>query len=102
MNRNTSLNPALLTGKIPPQALEVEQAVLGALMLEKEALSQVIDLLHPDVFYLEKNRWIFEAIRLLFEKSEPVDLLTVTQELKSLGRLDEVGGPYYIAELTNR
>lgn len=102
VNRNTSLNPALLTGKIPPQALEVEQAVLGALMLEKEALSQVIDLLHPDVFYLEKNRWIFEAIRLLFEKSEPVDLLTVTQELKSLGRLDEVGGPYYIAELTNR
>jgi replicative DNA helicase len=102
MTRNSALNPALLTGKIPPQSLDVEQAVLGALMLEKEALSQVIDLLHPDVFYLEKNRWVFEAIRLLFEKSEPVDLLTVTEELKSLGRLEEVGGSYYIAELTNR
>lgn len=82
-----------LSGKLPPQALEVEQAVLGALMLEKEALSQVIDLLHPDVFYVEKNRWVFEAVRLLFEKSEPVDLLTVTQELKSMGRLEEVGAP---------
>ncbi|MEY5052321.1 MAG: replicative helicase, partial [Bacteroidota bacterium] len=89
-------------GKLPPQAIEVEQAVLGALMLEKEALSQVIDLLHPDVFYVEKNRWVFEAVRLLFEKSEPVDLLTVTQELKSMGRLEEVGGAFYIADLTNR
>jgi replicative DNA helicase len=91
-----------LAGKLPPQAIEVEQAVLGALMLEKEALSQVIDLLHPDVFYVEKNRWVFEAVRLLFEKSEPVDLLTVTQELKSMGRLEEVGGAFYIADLTNR
>jgi len=89
-------------GKIPPQAIEIEQAVLGALMLEKEALSQVIDLLHPEVFYHDKNRWTFEAVRSLFEKSEPVDLLTVTQELRSIGRLEEIGGPYYLTELTNR
>jgi replicative DNA helicase len=102
VGRSAPLNMAGLAGKLPPQALEVEQAVLGALMLEKEALSQVIDLLHSDVFYLEKNRWVFEAVRLLFEKSEPVDLLTVTQELKSMGRLEEVGGAFYIADLTNR
>jgi replicative DNA helicase len=102
VGRSAPLNMPGLSGKLPPQALEVEQAVLGALMLEKEALSQVIDLLHPDVFYVEKNRWVFEAVRLLFEKSEPVDLLTVTQELKSMGRLDEVGGAFYIADLTNR
>ncbi|MFM7911179.1 MAG: replicative DNA helicase, partial [Bacteroidota bacterium] len=89
-------------GKIPPQAIEIEQAVLGALLLEKEALSQVIDLLHPEVFYHDKNRWTFEAVRSLFEKSEPVDLLTVTQELRSIGRLEEIGGPYYLTELTNR
>ena len=102
VGRSAPLNMPGLSGKLPPQALEVEQAVLGALMLEKEALSQVIDLLHPDVFYVEKNRWVFEAVRLLFEKSEPVDLLTVTQELKSMGRLEEVGGAFYIADLTNR
>ena len=98
-----NLNPLPMgMGKIPPQAIEIEQAVLGALMLEKEALSQVIDLLHPEVFYHDKNRWTFEAVRSLFEKSEPVDLLTVTQELRSIGRLEEIGGPYYLTELTNR
>ena len=70
VGRSAPLNMPGLSGKLPPQALEVEQAVLGALMLEKEALSQVIDLLHPDVFYVEKNRWVFEAVRLLFEKSD--------------------------------
>jgi len=99
----TPLNPWNgLAGKLPPQANDLEQAVLGALMLEKEALSEVIDLLHPDVFYLDKHRWIFEAVQQLFEKSEPIDLLTVTQELKSMGKLEEIGGAYYVAELTNR
>lgn len=89
-------------GKIPPQATDLEEAVLGALMLEKDALANVIDILKPEVFYKEAHQHIFEAIRNLFNRSQPVDILTVTSELKSMGMLDVVGGPYYIAQLTSR
>ncbi|WP_316820182.1 replicative DNA helicase [Pedobacter gandavensis] len=89
-------------GKIPPQALDLEEAVLGALMLEKDALSTVIDILKPEVFYAEAHKKIFEAIALLFQKSKPVDILTVTSELRNLGLLEMVGGAYYITNLTNR
>jgi replicative DNA helicase len=89
-------------GKIPPQATDLEEAVLGALMLEKDALANVIDILKPEVFYKEAHQHIFEAIRILFNRSQPVDILTVTNELKSMGMLDIVGGPYYIAQLTSR
>ena len=89
-------------GKIPPQALDLEEAVLGALMLEKDALSTVIDILKPEVFYAEAHKKIFEAIALLFQKSKPVDILTVTAELRNLGLLEMVGGAYYITNLTNR
>lgn len=91
-----------ILGKVQPQATELEEAVLGALMLEKEALSQVIDILKPESFYVEANRHVFFAIQKLFNGSKPVDLLTVTQELRALGLLDKVGGAYYISELTNR
>lgn len=91
-----------ILGKIQPQAIELEEAVLGALMLEKEALSQVIDILKPDSFYVEANRHVFLAIQNLFNASKPVDLLTVTQELRAIALLDKVGGAYYISELTNR
>lgn len=89
-------------GKLPPQAVDLEEAVLGALMLEKEALTNVIDILHPDSFYKDAHKIIFQAIRHLFERSEPIDILTVTNELKRTGELDIVGGPYYITQLTNR
>ena len=79
-------------GKIPPQATDLEEAVLGALMLEKDALANVIDILKPEVFYKEAHQHIFEAIRNLFNRSQPVDILTVTSELKSMGMLDVVGG----------
>src|SRR6266511_1649646 len=75
-------------GKLPPQAIDLEEAVLGALMLEKDALTSVIDILHPDSFYKDSHRMIFHAIRRLFEKSEPIDILTVTNELKRSGELD--------------
>lgn len=100
-----SRNPeqsAVTGGKLPPQAIELEEAVLGALMLEKEALSQVIDILKPEAFYVEKNQHVFRAVQRLFEQSKPVDLLTVTQELRQLGLLEKIGGAFYIAELTNR
>ncbi|WP_129715676.1 replicative DNA helicase [Pedobacter sp. SYP-B3415] len=89
-------------GKIPPQAVDLEEAVLGALMLEKDALSSVIDILKPELFYQEAHQKIFEAIHLLFQKSKPVDILTVTSELRQLGHLEMVGGAFYITSLTNR
>src|SRR5437867_1980710 len=78
-------------GKLPPQAVDLEEAVLGALMLERDALTNVIDILHPESFYKDSHRMIFSAIRRLFERSEPIDILTVTQELKKSGELDIVG-----------
>jgi replicative DNA helicase len=89
-------------GKLPPQALDLEEAVLGALMLEKNALNAVIDILKPESFYKEAHQKIFAAIVNLFQKTEPVDILTVTNELKKNGELDIVGGPYFITQLTNR
>lgn len=89
-------------GKIPPQALDLEEAVLGALMLEENALTATIDMLKEDMFYKESHRRIFLAIRTLFQTSEPVDILTVTNQLKKQGDLEIIGGPFYIASLTNR
>jgi replicative DNA helicase len=89
-------------GKLPPQALDLEEAVLGALMLEKDALSAVIDILKPDVFYKDSHQKIFEAIQALFQRSSPVDILTVTAQLRQQGDLEMIGGAYYITELTNR
>ena len=89
-------------GKLPPQALDLEEAVLGGLMLEKDALSAVIDILKPEVFYKDSHQKIFEAIQTLFQKSSPVDILTVTAQLRQQGNLELIGGAYYITELTNR
>ncbi len=99
----TTANQQLMDiGKMPPQAVELEEAVLGALMLEKDALTNVIDILKPQSFYKDAHSRIFHAIEQLFTRSEPVDILTVTQELKKTGELDLVGGAYYITQLTNR
>ncbi|SHE67087.1 replicative DNA helicase [Mariniphaga anaerophila] len=89
-------------GKLPPQAVEVEEAVLGALMLERDAYVTVADLLDTSSFYKEEHQKIFEAIKELSANEKPVDLLMVTQELKDRNELDEVGGPGYITQLTRR
>ena len=99
-NRTSSNDFGL--GKIPPQALDVEEAVLGALMLEKDALSAVIDILKPDTFYSEQNQLIFMAIQDLFKESKPIDILTVTSQLRFKGDLERVGGAFRVTELTNR
>jgi replicative DNA helicase len=91
-----------LFGRVPPQARDLEEAVLGALMLEKDALSTVVDILKPESFYVEAHQKIFNAIRSLFERSQPVDILTVTDELRKRGELENVGGAYFVTELTNR
>jgi replicative DNA helicase len=97
-----STTPTSTMGKLPPQAVDLEEAVLGALMLEKDALSSVIDILKPEVFYRDSHQKIFQAIRILFEKTSPVDILTVTAQLRIQGELEMIGGAYYITELTNR
>ncbi|MCX6245507.1 MAG: replicative DNA helicase [Bacteroidetes bacterium] len=89
-------------GKVPPQAVDLEEAVLGAMMLEKDKLGAVIELLKPEVFYKTEHQLIFAAIMRLFAQVKPVDILTVTDELRQSGELEMVGGPYYIAMLTNR
>lgn len=89
-------------GKLPPQATDLEEAVLGALMLEKDALTSVIDILKPECFYKEVHQKIFEGIIELFNQGKPVDILTVTQQLRQMGTLDFVGGPHYISTLSNR
>ena len=91
-----------LFGKVQPQARDLEEAVLGAIMLEKDALSAVVDIMKPESFYVEAHQKIFQTILQLFEKSQPVDILTVTEHLRSTGELEEIGGPYYITQLTNQ
>ncbi len=88
--------------KLPPQAIDLEEAVLGAMMLEANALTSVIDILKPDVFYKDAHQRIFQAIINIFSRSEQVDILTVTNELKRMGELELVGGAYYISQLTSR
>jgi len=85
--------------KIPPQNLEAEQAVLGALMLDPEVGSTVFEILIPEDFYRDKHRQVYEAIRDLFEKGDPIDLVTVAETLRRQGRLEQVGGIATISEI---
>ncbi len=87
-------------GKLPPQALELEESVLGALMIEKDAYSLVSEILKPDCFYKVANQKIYEAIMTLALHQEPIDMHTVTEQLRRSGSIDEAGGPYYITLLT--
>jgi replicative DNA helicase len=98
----TLLETALEAGKLPPQAPELEQAVLGALMLERNAVNEAIDILQPESFYVDAHQRIFSTIKDLFGADQPIDILTVTEALKKKGELDVVGGPFYISQLTNK
>ena len=89
-------------GKIPPQAIDLEEAVLGAMMIDKKGVDEIIDILHSDVFYKEAHKHIFEAIVQLFETSEPIDLLTVSAQLRKNQKLDVIGGDFYLIQLTKK
>ena len=93
---------SLEKGKIPPQAIDLEEVVLGAMMIDKKGVDEVIDILHPDVFYKEAHQNIYEAIFMLFEDSQPVDLLTVSAQLKKDGKLESAGGDFYLIKLTQK
>jgi replicative DNA helicase len=91
----------MMYGKIPPQARELEEAVLGAILLEKGAFDTIIEILKPECFYVEAHQMIFRSMQNLQNKSMPIDMLTVVEELKFQEQLDLVGGAYYISKLTN-
>lgn len=91
-----------IEGKLPPQSRDLEEAVLGAMMLEKDAVPIVIEILNPESFYDNRHSYIYEAILDLFSKGEPIDILTAKERLKEMGKLEESGGAFYISELTNR
>jgi replicative DNA helicase len=92
----------MVYGKLPPQSIPLEEAVLGAIMTTKDSLSIVLDILRPETFYVEANQHIYRSMLRLFEKSQPIDLLTLTEDLKKQAVLDKVGGTYYLVDLTNR
>ncbi len=108
MTRGGRRRPAVVhniheqTGRVPPQAVDVEQSVLGAMLIEREAIPRAIEILREDVFYNAKHQKIYLAILSLFERGNPVDLITLTEELKRRSELDDIGGPYYLTELTSK
>lgn len=93
---------SLEKGKIPPQALDLEEVVLGAMMIDKKGVDEIIDILNPEVFYKEAHQHIYDAIRTLFENGEPIDLLTVSEQLRQMAKLDKAGGDYYLIQLTQK
>ena len=92
----------LKQGKLPPQALDLEEAVLGAMLIDKKGVDEVIDLLQPEAFYKTAHQYIFESIFNLFQNSQPIDLLTVSADLRKKGKLDVAGGDFYLIQLTQK
>ncbi|MDR7401024.1 MAG: replicative DNA helicase [Armatimonadota bacterium] len=91
--------PAIAIERVPPQNLEAEQGVLGSMLLDRDAIARVVELLRPEDFYRDAHRRIFETVVELFERGEPVDLITVTDRLRDRGQLDDVGGAGYVTSL---
>lgn len=89
-------------GKLPPQAIELEETVLGAMMIDKKGIDDVIDILHSEAFYDKRHQEIFSAIYTLFQNTEPIDLRTVSNQLKKDGKLDAAGGDFYLIGLTQK
>lgn len=103
-NRNRKRQQAPIDstyGHLQPQALDIERAVLGALMIDKDAFTVVSEIIRPETFYEQRHQKIFHAIRTLNMEEKPVDIMTVTEELRKEGSIDEVGGPPYIVELSS-
>lgn len=97
---DVALEQAQVEGRIPPQAVDIEEQVLGAMLLEKEAIPKVIEVLDHEAFHADRNRKVFQAIIALFERSEPADSITVAEELRRRGQLEAIGGESYLVELT--
>ena len=100
IDKNSIIN--LEKGKLPPQAIDLEEVVLGAMMIDKKGVDEVIDLLTAEAFYKETHQFIFQAIFALFQKSEPIDLLTVSNQLKKDNNHERIGGDFYLISLTQK
>ena len=92
----------LSTGTIPPQALDLEEAVLGAMLIDEKGVNEIIDILSPEVFYKKSHQLIFESIQRLFTLSEPIDLLTVSADLKKNKNFESAGGDFYLISLSQK
>ncbi|MCG8858961.1 replicative DNA helicase [Tenacibaculum finnmarkense] len=99
---NSSRTVSLEKGKLPPQALELEEAVLGAMMIDKKGIDEVIDILAPESFYDKRHQEVYQAIYTLFQNSEPIDLLSVSNQLKKTGKLAVAGGDFFLIGLTQK
>jgi replicative DNA helicase len=91
---------SLPEGRVPPQAVEIEEQILGAMLLDREAISKALEVLDADAFHSDRNRKVFQALVALFERSEPADSITISEELRRRGQLDAVGGQAYLVDLT--
>lgn len=100
--RSRITSPYTGMGKLPPQAVDLEEAILGALMLERDAFLDISDFLIAENFYKDNHQKIFKSISRLFADGHPIDILTITADLRRAGELEMIGGAYYITELTNR
>lgn len=89
-----------LGGRVPPQAIDIEEAVLGAILLEPDVVVDVLDQLSAECFYKDAHRKIYDAIATLSKRNDPVDILTVSDELRKRGDLDDIGGTAYLSQLT--
>lgn len=92
---------SISAGKVPPQNVDAEMSLLGAILIDEEVLADVSEHVKPRDFYDKRHGMVFDAIMRLYEKNKPVDLLTLTDELKRKGEIDEIGGSAYLTELTN-
>src|SRR4030042_2793023 len=92
-------NEESLFDRVPPQSLEAETAVLGSMLIDNDCIGKIVEILEPACFYKTVHRKIFNAACQLYEKNDPVDLVTMTEALKRQGDLEEIGGSYYLTEL---
>ena len=102
LQRNSRPQPIIERGKIPPQDLNLEEVILGAMLIDKKGVDDVIDILNPEVFYKKQHQLIYQAIFELFNQSEAIDLLTVAEQLRRTGNLEAAGGEFYLINLTQR
>lgn len=100
--KTTHPDPMFMTGRVPPQAVDIEAAILGQMMLVSETQDKAILALTAEMFYKESNRLVFESIKTLYNKNRGIDILTVTNELKQNGQLENVGGAFYVTQLTDQ
>lgn len=97
------MSEKITTGKLPPQAVDLEEAVLGAMLIDTRGMDTVFEVINsPDVFYKSGHQWIFKAAQSLYKRSEAIDMLTVSEELKSFNKLADAGGQRHLVELTER